>query len=107
MAITQTYVMLRNTESVGECWDLTTIDAKEEMGSMRHATIGNIVDFITTNGERNCPHGCNVTLLDQDGVTTYDIQVVKRHNNEGSSSDIEKCGTVTWTNGIVTDSNLS
>ena len=107
MAITQTYVMLRNTKSVGECWDFTQIDAEQEMGSMRHATIGNIVDFITTNGERNCPHGCNVTLLDQDGVTTFDIQIVKRHNNEGSSNDIEKCGTVTWTNGQLTTSNLS
>lgn len=107
MAITHTIVMLRNTESVGECFDFTTIDAQQEMGGMENATIGNIVDFITTNGATKCPHGCNVTLLDQEGVTTYDIQIVKRHNNEGSSNDITKCGTVTWTFGNLTDSNLS
>lgn len=107
MAITQTYVMLRNTESVGECWDLTTIDAEQELGSMDNATIGNVVDFISTNGTRTCPHGCNVTLLDQEGVTTYDIKIVRRHNNEGSSSDITNCGTVTWSFGKLTDSNLS
>ena len=106
MAITQTYVMLRNTESVGECFDTVTIDAEKEMGSMRNANIGNIVDFITFYGAKECPHGCKTTFLNQDGETTFDIRIVKRHDNGGSSSDIEECGTATWTDGVLTDSNL-
>jgi len=101
------YVRLRNVDSVLECFDDIIINAKEEMGSNRNATIGNIVDFVTTNGKRNCPHGCKVTFLPEDETVNYDITVITRHDNEGSSSDIERLGTVTWTDRKVVGSELT
>lgn len=105
--LTQTYVSLRNINEVGECFSDLLINAEEEMGSMRYANIGNIVDFVTHNANKKCNHGCVATLLPKDKEVTFDIRVIKRYNNEGSSSDITNLGTVTWTNQVVTGSKLN
>jgi len=105
--LTQTYVSLRNINEVGECFSDLLINAEEEMGSMDNATIGNIVDFVTTNANKTCNHGCVATLLPKDEEVTFDIRIIKRYNNEGSSSDITNLGTVTWTNQVVTGSDLN
>lgn len=105
--LTQTYVSLRNIKEFGECFSDIMIDTKEDMGSMRYANIGNIVDYVTHNANTTCNHGCDATFLPKDKEVTFDIKIIKRYNNEGSSSDITNLGTVTWTNQVVTGSDLN
>lgn len=99
------YINLRNVDSVGECFDDVIINVEQEMGSNDMATIGNIVDFITTNGEKNCPHGCAVTFLPAEKTVTYDIRLIERYESGGSM--VKELGTVTWTDRKVVGSKLT
>ena len=109
------YVRLRNIDSVGECFDDIMFSALKEMGGNRNATTGNIVDFVNTQlAGKDCPHGCKVTFLPKGETVTYDISVITRVNNEGSSSEkkvaqqtVDYLGTVTWRNRKLVRSELT
>jgi hypothetical protein len=102
------YVRLRNVDSVLECFDDVIFSALKDMGGNRNATIGNIVDYVNTQlAGKDCPHGCKVTFLPEDETVTYDISVITRYDNEGSSSEVDYLGTVTWRNRKIVRSELT